>query len=216
MKICAISDTHNKHRDIKIPESDVLICAGDISMLGQEEIVNDFIEWFGSQNQKHKIMIFGNHEVGYSNHLNSKYIESQKLMKKYNIKYLQNSEIIIDNIKFYGSPATPYFGGLEWNYNRGRDISMIWDKIPDDTDVLITHGPAYGIHDIVYRKFFLTSNEGCSDLLNKINSLKIKAHICGHIHSGYGILKQNNTTFVNAALCDNHYSLINNPIVFDI
>lgn len=216
MKICSISDTHSLHRQVEIPECDVLICSGDISYKGEQDIVNDFIIWFGTQQPKHKILVFGNHEVGYSNHLSKKFIKSQDLIKQNNIHYLQNSEVIIDNLKFYGSPATPYFYGWEWNFQRGSDISRVWNKIPQDTDILITHGPAYSILDYVPSLNNRDPHQGCKDLLNKINTLNLKAHICGHIHGSYGTIIRNNMRFVNAAICDESYKASNKPIVFDI
>lgn len=216
MKICAISDTHSLHESVVVPESDVLICSGDISYKGEPDIVNSFISWFGKQKAQYKILIFGNHEVGYSNHLHKKFVLSQKLIKQNNIIYLQNSEVVIDNFKFYGSPATPYFYGWEWNYHRGPDISKIWDKIPLDTDVLITHGPAYSILDYVPVANNRDPHQGCKDLLNKISNLNLKAHICGHIHGSYGKIIKNETIFINACICDESYKATNAPIIFEI
>lgn len=219
MKICSISDSHNKHRNLIIPDSDILICSGDISFRGEQNIVEDFISWFGQQKAKNKILIFGNHEVGYSNHTSKKYLSAQKLLKDNNIHYLQNSEVIIDGIKFWGSPATPFFGGWEWNYHRGKDIKKVWDKIPDDTNVLITHGPPYSILDLVelHPLKDRDPHQGCYDLLNKIHELKeLKAHCFGHLHSGYGSIVNNNVTYVNASVCDERYQANNSPIVFTI
>lgn len=181
--VCAISDTHGYHRKIEIPETDFLICAGDISNKGEQAVVEDFLYWFNSQSAKHKILIFGNHEIGYSQKHRTKSLERDRICQNLNIHYLENSEVILEGLKFYGSPATPFFYDWEWNYQRGKDIQMVWDKIPLDTDVLITHGPAYGTLDLIEQEIFSKNgrdpHQGCQDLSNKISQLtQLKTHVC--------------------------------------
>jgi Icc-related predicted phosphoesterase len=84
--------------------------------------------------------------------------------------------------------------------------------IPVGTDVLITHGPAFGLHDIVVNG----TNTGCKDLLQRIIEVKPKVHVCGHIHEGYGSIKKGETRFINASVLNESYELVNKPIVFEI
>ena len=63
LDVYAFSDTHGKHRELKVPENvDIVICAGDAiedNLVGDE--YDDFIEWFASLPCKGKIFVPGNH-----------------------------------------------------------------------------------------------------------------------------------------------------------
>jgi Icc-related predicted phosphoesterase len=213
MRIIAISDTHSMHRQLTIPECDVLIFAGDMCGMNVESEVVDFNNWLGEQPVKHRIVIAGNHDYplyAFSCAWNRKVLS--------NVIYLENSEVVIDGIKFWGSPITPTF--MEWWFmaNRGDAIKKYWDMIPSDTNVLITHGPAYNILDLTE----LANGDpgdhvGCFDLLQKIKQLEqLKLHCFGHIHSGYGIFKQEGIQFINASSCDENYNIVNKPIEVEI
>ena len=62
MKFLAISDTHCRHHNIRLPKADVLLHAGDISYRGKKEESIDFLEWFAKQDFQYKIFIAGNHD----------------------------------------------------------------------------------------------------------------------------------------------------------
>jgi Icc-related predicted phosphoesterase len=162
----------------------------------------------GDLPHKHKICILGNHDRFE--------IRNQDLPKlafeKYGITLLHNSGIEIDGLLFWGSPFTPTFGS--WAWMRGRQgMSKIWAQIPDQTNVLITHGPAYGKLDKTARG----TNAGCQDLWHRVKQLKdLKLHCCGHIHEGYGRVEVQGVQYVNAASCDLAYDPVNPPIVVEI
>jgi Icc-related predicted phosphoesterase len=137
--------------------------------------------------------------------------EIQKLIPE-NIIYLKNSAAEIDGIKIWGSPYTPWFFNWAFNERRGALISKHWQLIPENTDVLITHGPVFGILDTVINE----QHVGCKDLLQKIIELKPKVHICGHIHESYGSVKKSGTRFINASLLNEAYELVNKPVVFEL
>jgi hypothetical protein len=65
-----------------------------------------------------------------------------------NATYLENTGVTIDNVTFWGSPYTPEFLNWAFMYTRGSGAKY-WDQIPDGLDVLITHGPPFGILDQV-------------------------------------------------------------------
>ena len=161
-----------------------------------------------------KLVIHGNHEVAMERGPKRK--ECLKFFDDAGINYLQDSGIEINGIKFYGSPVTPTFFNWEYNRNRGPDIKHHWDMIPDDTNVLITHGPAYGILDSVRESF--RGPQGCQDLKNRINQLSnLKAHIFGHMHhNGHQALNINGIQFINAAICTDDYSPDNLPMIIDL
>ena len=203
LKCVAIADTHGMYRDIKLPDGDVLIHAGDITMRGKLSELCDFNNWLGEQPHKHKIIIAGNHDWCFERQKEA----SIKLIT--NAVYLEDKFIEIEGHKFYGSPWQPWF--LDWAFNlqRGEEIQKKWDLISNDVDVLITHGPAFGILDKVAR-----ANVGCENLLSKIEEIKPKVHVCGHIHEGYGEVIIEGVKFINASINTEHYKPINTPISF--
>src|SRR5690606_5599340 len=128
------------------------------------------------------------------------------------IIYLNDSSIEIKDVKFWGSAITPCFNNWAFNRNRGAEIKKHWDLILNDTDVLITHGPPFGILDeTVYGK-----RTGCEELLLRVYHVKPKFHIFGHIHEDYGSFTKGETTFVNASVMDDWYEMKNKPVVLDL
>lgn len=208
MKIISISDTHGMHKGLILPAGDMIIHAGDISMKGDEPEILDFLAWFRDLDFEHKIFIAGNHDFYFERAPDQ---AIQEIIPD-GITYLNDSGIEIDNIKFWGSPITPWFFNWAFNRHRGQPIKAHWDQIPNDTDVLITHGPVFRTLDTT------TTGEhvGCKDLYNKVHETKPKAHIFGHIHEAYGTVSASGIKFVNASVVNEKYQLINEPIAFEM
>jgi Icc-related predicted phosphoesterase len=215
MKIITISDTHTKHNQIPLEwlePADMIIHAGDISSRGSLWEIENFCYWFDKLDQyDHKIFIAGNHDWGFQNN----YEGAMEIVRSYKtIKYLQDSSVVCDGVKIYGSPWQPEFHNWAFNLKRGAEIQEKWDMIPLDTDILITHGPAYGRGDFVLNGL---ENVGCKDLLYTIaTKVNPKIHIAGHIHSGYGESFAGNTHFINASTLNESYMVTNKPIIFEI
>lgn len=219
MRLVIISDTHGKtygsFGKYEIPDGDVLIHCGDACIKGTEKELVSFRKWFNSFPHKNKIFCAGNHDFICQDRPK----DIIKDIMEPSI-YLQDEEIIIDGIKFYGSPWQPEF--FNWAFNMPRDeLHSIWELIPDDVNVLITHGPPKGIADETRDMIDPTKfvHVGCSALMKEIfsgrlNSLKV--HCFGHIHSGYGTYVNNGIKFVNAASCNEKYLPKNSPIIVDI
>ncbi|MBX7243744.1 MAG: metallophosphatase domain-containing protein [Bacteroidia bacterium] len=208
MKFVAISDTHGKHRQLVLPEGDVILHAGDVSSKGQKNEIEDFLEWYSGLNFRHKIFIAGNHDFYFESNQS---VNTETLIPG-GIIYLNDSGVELEGIKIWGSPVSPWFFDWAFNRKRGADISKHWELIPAETDILITHGPPYGIGDKTVRG----QNVGCEDLLEKISGINPKVHLFGHIHEDYGSFTQNNTTFYNASCLNVNYAIANPPIVFEI
>jgi Icc-related predicted phosphoesterase len=227
MKILCISDTHSLHK--KIPKewmvpADILIHAGDISSLGYTHEIKEFCKWFDSLDQyDNKIFIAGNHDWGFQpKNYHNNYDSVMEVIRSYkNFDYLIDEYVEITNVegekvKIYGSPWQPEFHQWAFNLQRGEEIQKKWDLIPNDTDVLITHGPPYGIGDFVPYKG--GEYVGCKNLLDTIATKlpNLKAHIFGHIHYSYGVVMRNNVKFVNASNCNERYEPIQKPILIEI
>lgn len=202
MRVVCISDTHERHRKVEVPDGDVLIHAGDFTMIGERKWIEDFNDWLGSLPHKHKIVIAGNHDFGMAEHA--------ALLT--NCTYLQDSGVEIEGIKFYGSPFTPTFGRWAFMLDRGKTILEKWLQIPEDTDVLITHTPPYGILDRPMKTY---NPCGCEDLAVVVKAIEPKLHVFGHIHGGYGEHIEG-THYVNASVSNEAYQPVNAPIVTEI
>jgi predicted phosphohydrolase len=226
MRIVCISDTHSLHDRMsnELPEGDILIHSGDCTNVGRESDVSGFVQWFKNiEGFKYKIFIAGNHDFAFENEpswLNN-YINPEKLIES-NVTYLEDESIEIISeeftrpIKIYGSPWQPEF--FNWAFNLPRNGEVLksrWDNIPNDTDILITHGPPHGIRDSVVDRSG-TSQVGCELLRERVNTLKPLLHVFGHIHGSYGVAYINETSFVNASICNERYEPINKPLVFDL
>src|SRR6185369_12815967 len=210
MKFILISDTHNCHGALQLPEdADGIINAGDLSMRGKKDEIEDFLAWYSSLPYKYKIFIAGNHDFFFEN-------RTRELINEVipaNITYLEDEEIIIEGIKIYGSPIQPWFHNWAFNRNRGTEIKVYWDKIPLDTNILITHGPMYKILD---RTRYTGEFVGCQDLLEKVKEVRPDVFVCGHIHEAYGKMQMGKTKCYNASVLDEDYKLVNQPFIIEI
>jgi Icc-related predicted phosphoesterase len=209
-KITIISDTHGKHEHLtsnrmgnSLGSGDILIHCGDISNVGKTHEIKSFLDWFSNTPFTHKIFIAGNHDFGFElvDYIAPEYIEK-------GVTYLFDSSIEIDGIKFYGSPWQPEFYNWAFNLPRGEKLAEKWAKIPGDTDVLITHGPAYRMLDHTIQGELV----GDEDLFNRIMEVKPKLHCCGHIHWAYGQKSFNDIEFINAAVLNERYEHENKPV----
>lgn len=216
MKIATISDTHSYHREIVVPDADVLICSGDITWKGELSIIEDFCKWMKNLPHKYKIVIFGNHETGLQK-TGPKRDAALQMFKDANIIHLDDSNVTIDNRKIYGSSWNCWFHNWEYNVERGNDIAQKWKLIPEDVEILVLHQPPYGTLDMV-EEYTNLVHIGCKDLANRINELnKLKVVTFGHYHLDGGKTEiKNNIIYVNAAVCTERYEPINKINVIEI
>jgi Icc-related predicted phosphoesterase len=214
MKIVTISDIHGNLVE-KMPDGDILVIAGDICPATNHQIQYQaewlerrFNLWLESLNYDHIVCIAGNHDFVFE--------KAPELVPKLKCHYLQESSVVIEGLKFYGHPYTPWFH--DWAWNRYYDqLIEINEKIPDDTNVLITHGPPYGILDVLKDPYRTKENLGCKALRERIDQLPdLKLSVFGHLHSAEGILKIGDTTFINASYLDESYSPTYAPKVIDL
>ena len=210
MKLVCISDTHSMHHSIcDIPDGDVLIHAGDSLGQGTLDNVEEFNDWLGTLPHRYKIVIAGNHDWAFQDS------PEQAREALGHAIYLEDSGIEIEGVRFWGSPWTPTFMNWAFMLDPGQPLYDAWSRIPDKTDVLITHGPPRGIGDEVALGLG-PRNVGCTELLQRIDRLSLKAHIFGHIHEGYGSYQCGPLTLINACTCNEQYQPINPPLVLDL
>ena len=213
-KITIISDTHGKHHEITddLPGGDILIHCGDFMNGGWDvEESIDFLDWLEDiKGYKHKIFIAGNHDIMFENDPKL----ALALTSAYkNITYLQDSFIEVEGLKIYGSPWQPEFYNWAFNLPRGAALKAKWDLIPEDTDILVTHGPPMGFNDQVNG---YGEPLGCYDLKQRVLDIKPKLHCFGHIHSGYGIVPEDSTKFINTSVLNESYEYTQKPITLKL
>lgn len=218
MKITLLSDTHNKHKQVSndLPGGDLIIHTGDISSRGYENEIQSFLDWYKKTDYSKRIFCAGNHDWGFANNIE----KTQVLLEecKDEVDYLQDGYVLFERngekAKIYGSPWQPEFYAWAFNLPRnGDELKETWSKIPLDTDILMTHGPAWGILDDVEGR--RGQHLGCELLIERIKEIKCKIHICGHIHSGHGYYFDGNTHFFNASVLNEQYQYAYKPFVFD-
>lgn len=212
MRLVCISDTHGDHQGLVLPEGDVLIHAGDLSAHGRRSETLAFMQWLGKHNFEHTLCIAGNHDT---------FVEQEPLMAKQfadinGVHLLNDSGYEVDGVQFWGSPITPRF--FNWSFMRdpGTSIEAHWNMIPEQTDVLITHGPPHGIMDEVVRQNGDVENTGCPSLLSRVRAISPALHIFGHIHEGHGALDREGVRYLNVSTMNEFYRVANEPVVVDI
>jgi Icc-related predicted phosphoesterase len=212
MRLVIISDTHNEHNKVKLPDGDLLIFGGDMSDYGSIEEIENFISWFKSQPHEYKVIIAGNHDFAMEGSMSSMLINDIRDEKTF---YLDQQTVEIEGLTIFGSPYTPKYGYWAFMRERGPEMEYIWSAIPDKVDIVITHGPLYGYLD----SFIVEGNNvftGCKALRARLANVDFKLHICGHIHEAYGYMHLNREKhYVNAAICNRHNVATNKPIVMD-
>lgn len=217
IRFVCISDTHVKTESLSVPPGDVLIHAGDFTSFGSDAEVVMFDRFLSTLPHTRKIVIAGNHELTFdrtrSLRMSAKnQNEPSRLLR--NCEYLQDDFTTVHGIKIYGSPWQPAYRGWAFNLPRGAKCMAMWKKIPDDTDVLVTHAPPVGHGDTLREN---RQKAGCVELLHEVQTrVKPKFHVFGHIHEGYGITTDDVTTYINASICNFDYEPVNLPIIFDI
>ena len=212
LKCCHISDTHDTFQDISmlIPEgTDIVFITGDLTYRGSPQELQRLKETLKRMVAKvsHVVITVGNHELGCEKDPQS-WIDA---MKEIGVKLLMHEAIEIEGYKIYGSPWSPEFGGWAYNYHRLTGQTM-WQDIPDNTEILLTHGPLYGVLDYCHG-----GHVGCTDLRRKVERLPyLKYHLFGHIHEAHGIEMFNQVTCLNSSIMDGTYHFVNKPQFFEL
>lgn len=209
MKIVTFSDTHGQHASVRLTKflfdnaGDLLLFAGDLQANHFDD-GKSFVKWLASLPYKHKICVFGNHDGNYEYTL-------EEANKYDNIKFLMNESINIDGINIFGSPNSVLF--MDWYFMYpDNELKDIYEKIPNNTNILLTHTPPFQILDETFDKY----NAGSKSLLDRISELnELKYNIFGHIHECYGDSRYGKPRYINSSVLDYKYRMVNEPIVFN-
>jgi Icc-related predicted phosphoesterase len=127
--------------------------------------------------------------------------------------------LLIKGYNIWGCPWTPRF--FDWAFNAARkedeafdsgpSLSMIYNSMPIDTDIVICHSPPYGILDKG-----MDGRVGSKEMLSVLQKRNVKLYICGHIHEAYGVVEKDSTIFVNASSLGRDYKTLHKPIIIEL
>jgi Icc-related predicted phosphoesterase len=191
---------------VDVPDGDILIHAGDFTLFSESmEAVADFNKWLGGLPHRHKIVVPGNHES---------FLEEDASRRSMldNANVLINEGIEIEGLRLWGSPVTPMYGGA-FGLSSAKYRRRLYAQIPQDIDVLISHGPPFGILDADPASGL---HQGCHELLDAVTRVRPKLHVFGHIHTASGVFRTEQTTFVNASRLGLGHDLDEGPFVFEM
>lgn len=220
MRIVVIGCSHGRHLNLDIPPGDALIHTGDYSRRGDRSDAIDFLKWFEKQPHPIRAFLGGNHDGHSEEHPE----DFAALIEQYapSCYYLHDRTLELGGLKWHGSNYTPAFFDWWWNAERGPVIAAEWDKIPTDTQILITHGPAHGHLDLVPAEYVQNGrdrHQGCHDLRRTIDErLKsLKLHAFSHLHSqGCQTEVVSGVAYVNGAVVGEDYKVRGQIQVIDL
>lgn len=222
IRFVCLSDTHNQTDYLHLPPGDVLLHSGDFTLQGDPLEVQQFCSFLQALPYRQKVVIAGNHDLTFD-------LENfRELRDRFRLKaeidaratkelltgctYLEDSGSFVCGYSVWGSPWTPTF--YDWGFNLpiGPEIQAKWNRIPQNTEILLTHGPPYDILDRCSDGF----KAGCPLLAQKVKTVKPLVHLFGHIHEAYGTRTIDETLYINGSNCDLGYRPVQSPIVFDL
>jgi Icc-related predicted phosphoesterase len=227
MIIDCISDIHGHYP--KLEGGDLLIIAGDYTRSDRVPQWKQFFEWLKPQKYRKKILIAGNHDNMLTQTCTSEKSRELGIEVDTDFEYLCDNGIEFEGLKIWGTPSTKTFKGMNrdckaFTLNTEEELGEKFALIPEDIDILVSHGPVFGHHDFIESvlrdgSFFHVGSTSLNLALQTKKNLKLI--VCGHIHEGYGIEdfrhleKVSNCLFpvyVNASYVNEYYYPVNKPI----
>lgn len=205
VRVVCVSDLHCRFGGLRVPDGDLLVVAGDMTRRGTPAELRAFDAWLGEQPCTHRVVIAGNHDFGLERDPAARALITQG-------HYLQDEGITLCNLRIWGSPWQPRFFNWAFNLDRGAPLRAVWDRIPPDTDLLLTHGPPRGVLD----RCADGRRVGCADLWDAVQRVRPRLHVFGHIHESYGQVERDGVRYVNASTCDLDYDPVQPPVVVDL
>ena len=218
MQVAFISDIHGQYPDLYDTKCELLIIAGDMCARDYQKDWDEFFEWINDQDFEKIIFIAGNHD----NYLQKK--EFKHLLST-KVTYLQDEGIEYNGLFIYGTPWTMTFRGMNkhckaFTCDTEDKMREKFGLIPDNTDILISHSPPYGVLDEV-QKYKHSENCGSVALREALDRVKPAVNVFGHIHEkgGRSVVYKHlgpNTYCINASVVDESYQPRDEIITLEI
>jgi len=201
LRVVMVSDTHGKHRLLRLPAGDILVHAGDIlsrnacvlrnhskSHPRGRAALQDFNEWLGALPYQATVVIGGNHDATLEDEGDE---QARALLS--NAHYLRESAIDVGGLCIYGTP---------WSQGRSQNAAFQTHEPPaappadvGRVDVLVSH-----CHD-----------EGLAAAVRPV------LYVSGHAHEQHGVVRTAQPCVaVNASICDRFYRAVHLPAVCDV
>ncbi|KAI9018678.1 Metallo-dependent phosphatase-like protein [Phycomyces nitens] len=191
--------------------------AGDLTRSSRmEEYIRTF-EWISTLPHPIKIITGGNHDH-FLDLLNDYPNQKESILTKAKMSgiiYLEHEAYQLpESMGAHKMFVSPYSPTHLWGAFMLDDLKALWESIPLDTNILVTHTPPQGYQDITLRG----RSVGCPHLRTKIDIIRPRVSVFGHIHEAYGYSysPENDTLFVNACTSNVRYRPVQLPIIFDI
>jgi predicted phosphohydrolase len=188
VRIVAVADTHLFHGELVVPDGDVFVHAGDMCRGGSIVELELAARWILALPHRHKVIVSGNHDWAFA----ESPAEACAVFGDA-VHYLQDSGCTIEGVRFWGSPWQPEYNDWAFNLPRGEALAAKWALIPEGIDVLVTHGPPAGVGD----RSSYAGREGCAELRARVQALRPKLHLFGHIHEDGGVVEEDGVTYAN-------------------
>ncbi|KAK3390519.1 calcineurin-like phosphoesterase [Podospora didyma] len=185
IKVVCLSDTHGNIVPT-VPDGDLLVHCGDLTNDGSLDAIQAQLDWLGGLPHAHKVLVCGNHDNWFDPSARSRSDRESGGGRRPDFKgihYLENEMVTLEfnggrRLNVFGSPAVPRCGDESNAFQYDRQTHPWKDRIPDETDVLVTHTPPRYHLDL--------GGIGCAGLLEEVWRVKPKLHIFGHVHWGAG------------------------------
>lgn len=225
LNIYATSDMHGELVDPdSIPACDVFIIGGDSCLWKtSHDIISQSI-WLGmvfrpwlkevKEKANEVILIAGNHdfvfETGDFRYWAKDYLDCV---------YLQDSRFDYEGVSFYGTPWVPRLRSWAF-YGNEEKLTNTFANIPQDIDVLVSHGPPVGVNDALARSIH-GEHAGSVELalvfedrFNQDNPIPVNIH--GHIHEGYGYTERWGSKLYNVSHLNRDYEPTNDIVKIEL
>ena len=189
----AVADTHLVHDALTVPAGDLFIHAGDLCRGGSIDELARAAAWIEALPHATKIVVAGNHDWPFVRDP----VRARELLGP-GVIYLEDAGVTVGGLSFWGSPWQPTYAAWAFNLERGAPLAEKWARIPVPLDVLVTHGPPFGIGD----RGTVASRSGCADLLARLRVVRPKLHLFGHIHQDGGFWQQDGIALANVTTAD--------------
>ena len=207
--VLPLSDTHGHERELELPPCDVVVHTGDVAPgVGKLQDFTLFLRWFQSLDVEHKVFVPGNHDFA----CQEQEALCRQLCRDAGVHFLVHEPLTLTvgtrRLEIFGSPWQPWFHDWAWNIRSEERRAQLWAQVPESTQLLLTHAPAYGLLDQTEEG----SAVGDAALAARLLQLpSLEAHVFGHIHESSGsrsVPREGLPSYlaVNASVCTRRHA----------
>lgn len=212
-RVVCMSDTHGKHRKIRVPDGDIIVMAGDAASWGRLSGLWDFFDWFAELPHEHKIVVAGNHDAIFEDNP-----DLARSRVPPGVQYLEAEGCEVEGLKIWGAPWAPRFAETWQAFCLPRKkLKKKWAQMPKGLDISISHGPPSGVGKTIFSSVGGGGRDVGDDALREaILEKQPRLHVCGHVHVWHGAGTIGKTKVISAPICNIGHEIVKSPIVVDL